>query len=507
MATWYVNSGAAGGSSTGSITSNVLTLTAYGGAVNPAVGNALVGTGITGGTTITGITTPWNGSTGVYTTSATSNVASESITIGLTGTNWVNATLTIAAAVTLSSAGDDFNLLNTHAETATATKNILFKGTSASPNRIFSCDNTNAPAQSSDLLAGASIACTSSGSVTLNGTFFMYGVTLSAATGGIIFLFTATMCKLFNCALVLTGATGQITLNASSSSVSTYEWVNTTVSFANAASNITANAGLIWRDTASALLGAAVPTNLFAAPPAASTIILDGVDLSAAGSGKTIVQTLTVNSTFIFINCKFGASVTLVGSGSQRGVGNVNMVISDSSNTSYNQQLINYTGTLTTDIVDVRSGGASDGTTPIAWKVVSTANSNWWDPFVCFEIDRWFPAPGDTKTVGQSVTASVAIMSNATLTTAQIWPSVQYLGNSSYPISSEASGGTADPLASGSNWAIDSTSSWTTTGVSGPVQQTLSVSFTPQQVGWIRLKVKVAKASQTLRIDPLITVS
>jgi hypothetical protein len=97
-------------------------------------------------------------------------------------------------------------------------------------------------------------------------------------------------------------------------------------------------------------------------------------------------------------------------------------------------------------------------------------------------------------------------MSNATLTNADVWPEVEYLGSSGSPLGFVASGGLADPLATPAYWALDATSVWVTTGVSGPVQQTLSVAFTPQLVGYVRVRIKVAKASQTLRIDPLLRI-
>ena len=81
------------------------------------------------------------------------------------GTSWANACLTLAAAIALSAAGDDFNVYSGHAETQASLMTLTFKGTAASPNRLFSCDRTNAPAQAGDLVAGASITTTGANSV------------------------------------------------------------------------------------------------------------------------------------------------------------------------------------------------------------------------------------------------------------------------------------------------------------------------------------------------------
>jgi hypothetical protein len=115
-------------------------------------------------------------------------------------------------------------------------------------------------------------------------------------------------------------------------------------------------------------------------------------------------------------------------------------------------------------------------------------------------------ASGRERRTGSPVTVSIPVLSNAALTNADIWPEVDYLGSSGVPISTLASGRVANLLSSTSAtaWPTDGTSNWTTTGIVGPVQQILSVTFTPQIAGFVRVKVKVAKPSQTVRIDPLL---
>lgn len=423
------------------------------------------------------------------------------------GTSWTNACTTIAAAITLSAAGDDFNVLKTHAETSASIIALNFKGTAASPNRVFSCDNTNSPAQSSDLSAGASVTYTGTAAtgVRVTGCVYIYGLTFSAAStvapGILLANANPSSMRFDGCSMVLAATTAAATLQIGQAIANcSADFNNTTVSFGAVGQSIMVNTNFHWRNTVSALVGAAVPTAVFGATNTGNCIVVnDGVDFSAAGSGKTLVPAgVTNTAVFHFVNCKFGAGVTVAATPNNRGGSITYVSISDSSGTTYRQEKYDYRATLTTDTTDIRAGGASDGTTPIAWKVVTTANANWWDAFECFEILKWNSA------VGSPITASVPVMSNATLTTADIWAEAEYLGDASSPRSLMATGGTADALATGSAWATDGVSSWTTTGVVSPVQQLLSVTFTPQQVGWVRIKVKVAKPSQTLRIDPLI---
>ena len=83
-----------------------------------------------------------------------------------------------------------------------------------------------------------------------------------------------------------------------------------------------------------------------------------------------------------------------------------------------------------------------------------------------------------------------------------IWCDVEYLGSSGSPLASFVNDGKADILAS--NAAQDAGSG---TWGGSTTKFKLNVTFTPQQKGWILLRVKAAKASSTFYIDPKITLS
>lgn len=122
-------------------------------------------------------------------------------------------------------------------------------------------------------------------------------------------------------------------------------------------------------------------------------------------------------------------------------------------------------------------------------------------PFEAFELDLNIPV----GQVGAARTATLYFMSNTVLTNADVWAEVVYMGNTTDPQGLIATNGLADPLAANNGgWPIDAASSWTTTGVASPVQQAMSVSFTPQIAGVCRVRVKIARPSQTLRIDPAV---
>lgn len=425
------------------------------------------------------------------------------------GTSWANACLTIAAAIALSAAGDDFDVLSTHAETSASTITLTFKGTPAAPNRVFSCDNTNSPAQAGDLLAGASVATTgSAANLNVNGYAYIYGVAFSvgsgANTGSIYIGPSAAFEQAFDtCAFKFLSTTnafleiGNTSANVGQNAIFT----GTTVNFANLASGLVMIGGqLTWKNTAAAIAGTA-PTDLLLASAAGhlAIVMFDGVDLSGVPSGKTIVAAMNAPANIQLANCELATGVTVCATPLAPGV-NVDLVNSDSAATGNRQERYRYQGALTRESTVVKTGGASDDVAALSWKVVTSANAKVQSPFDCFEIAVW----SDTAGVSHTVSIDV-ITDNVVLNTNDVWVEAQYLGSSSYPLASMASSGVATQLTAGSALAA-STSTWTTTGLGTPKPQKLSVTFTAQTKGYVRLFVRVAKASTTMWIDPYPTV-
>ncbi len=129
--------------------------------------------------------------------------------------------------------------------------------------------------------------------------------------------------------------------------------------------------------------------------------------------------------------------------------------------------------------------------------MVSTANSKLYSPLESDWIYFWSDSPG-------SVTINVyTITDNVTLQTSDIDAQVEYLGTSGFPLGLFASSGVADVLATGSNYSTD-TSTWVTTGITTPVKQIMTVTFTTTGKGLVRAKVRLSKATTTVYFDPLI---
>ena len=418
------------------------------------------------------------------------------------GTSWINACTTMAAAITLSAAGDDFNVANTHAETTASALTLTFKGTAASPNRIFSCDTTNAPAQAGDILAGASISTTGAVAITVSGFVYIYGLTFNA--GGSIGNASAGInpqAQIYeNClfALVGTGAPVIVLGAATAGRGTEIRWISTKVSFSAATQAIEMQAArFFWTNTASAVQGTA-PTSLFSASGSTCSGVVSskGLDLSAVTG--TLVAALAGAIVFVFQDCKLASGVVALSTPSAQSGATVDLINCDSGATGYRQEHHQYQGALTASTAVYNA--ASDGVTPISWQIVTTANAKRYMPFECFERIQWV-APGTYSNTLMNITSATAGLTNA-----DVWIEAQILDNASFPISDLYSSAPATQLTAGS--ALPSGSAWVTPLSGTPSNYQLQVPpFTVAIAGYMRFTVKVGKASQTLYVDPVVVVA
>lgn len=174
----------------------------------------------------------------------------------------------------------------------------------------------------------------------------------------------------------------------------------------------------------------------------------------------------------------------------------------DSGDTNYRYRKATQFGTIQDETGIVRTGGASDGTTTIAYKMVTNANAE--HPMLTLdspEIVRW------NDTTGSAITLTVhGLWDSATnIKDNEIWLDVMYLGTSGAPLGSFVNDGIS-VVATAADQAA-STETWTTTGMANPNKFKMAVTFTPQEKGFVHATVRMAKASATVYIDPMLNVS
>jgi hypothetical protein len=532
---------------------------------------------------ITTAGTTGNGSEPSWNTSAVGNTTADGTVtwtyLGTSFSTWAapNAYLSnqFVVANTYAVAGDTIYLADDHSETRSSGLGLSTLGTVTSPNYLYSIDHTlSLPVSSSGLKTGATVASgvgtASSLNVNQGDSAYWYGVTFSSGsgstTGNIAFATsTGSWVKLESCTLKI-NTTGSSSLQFATTNATRVELVNTIWNFGGSTHIVEPGQGTtIWRNTASAIAGSA-PTALFTTVTD-GTITIEGVDLSALGSGTTIVNGSGISANgcscnFHFIDCKLGASVTIASTPVSRNGPFVDVTRCWSSASTYVQRRYWYTGTLQEETTVIRTNGASDGTTGISWNITTTANVLWLNPFESFPIAIWNPTTASNVTVTlHGIWNSASLPNND-----DIWIDVAYLGDSGSPKASFQSESKSNNLATGSALTGDSASAWdsvasarqnshayslgnvisvssnsgrlfwcTTAGTSsgslpvgyagaidgGSVTDGTAVfragvrflltttlsSPQPQLAGYLRAYVKVAKASSTFYVDPLITLS
>jgi hypothetical protein len=417
-----------------------------------------------------------------------------------TGADWANAYTTLDAAFAARSAGDVFFVAHNHAQTQASTLTLTSPGTEASPCFVYCVTSAGSvPPVSADLRTTATITTTGANSISVGTqTTYFYGITFSVGTGAVASAFGAanTMTVVFErCALRKLGTTTNANAVSFGNAGANATLINTTVQFGAVGDALGLGGYFVWRDTASAVTGATVPTTGLFNVATAGIAHIEGVDLSALGSSSTLFRALAVHRADLLKDCKLGSSVTVAATPTIVG-GSVSVIRCDSGDTNYRTEKYDYTGTLTTETTIVRTGGASDGTTPIAWKVVTTANSERIYPFECFPISIW------NETTGSSVTVTVECRGAATPNIDEVWMDVEYLGTSGFPLGNFGTTGHADLLATGTACA-SSTESWGGSTSSFKLSKTI----TPAEKGPITCYVKIAKVSSTFYIDPKITIT
>lgn len=434
-------------------------------------------------------------------------------------TTWNNANITVER-VTLSgsgaiAAGDTVYVGDEHVQTAAAAVTIQTSaGTRTNPIKIICVNDTGDPSTPTTLATTGQIISTGANNIIFNsvsGYCYVYGIVFKVGTGastanlalgttaGILSGMDFESCTI----QLLTTATGsEIVCGPSGANFALLNWTNTTVQFSNASQGFNPhNTNFTWKNTPNAVVLGTAPTVLFKDLSGnLGRIYVEGVDLGNATNQLMAVNLLGAHYV-TFNNCKLGNNT--VTTGTHIGLdGRILFINCDSGAANTNVHYEIAQGIQSEELTIIKTSGASDGTTGFSWKIVTGATTpNFIYPFVSLPITQWQDTTGSSKTLTVEI-----VNDGVTLTDAEIWVEVEYLGSGSTPQASFIDDAKSDVLATAANQTSSSVT-WTTTGLASPVKQSLSVTFTPQMKGPVIAKVYVARASTTVYVDPVATIA
>jgi len=425
------------------------------------------------------------------------------------GSTWALANATLVGAAADDAAGDTIYVSNNHVESTAGNIQISWAGTLASPQKIICADDSAEPPTAT--ATTATVSTTGTGTIEWGNAFgadyvYTYGITFSAGSGASSAP-VAQLCihGVFENCNFIAGGSGSSGYFEHSRSGSLTEYVNCGFKFANVAHGLrlnTTTARIVVKG-GSILAGGTAITQFVVNMTNATAIEVDGFDFSNGAASINIFKGESNNCRGVARNCKLPASWSGSLHATTPGPGSVfEMFNCDSGDTNYRYRKSTNLGSIRDETTLVRTGGASDGTTTISWKMTSGANAEF--PQLTLdtpEIVRW------NDTTGSAITVTVEFLhdSATNLKDNEVWLDVMYLGTSGAPLGSFVNDGISVVATAADQ--TDSSETWTTTGMANPNTQKLSVTFTPAEKGFIHATVRLAKASTTVYVDPMLTVN
>lgn len=415
-----------------------------------------------------------------------------------TGHGWgASAFLTIVHAAASMAAGDRLFINHIVNDTYATSQSITWPGTTSAPNQIYSTGTSHTPPTNADLVAGATLTVTTSGSLSMTGSLYCWGVTftcdsdMSVATGNSNQMWDT-------CTFSCTSTNHGFTFANSSSNFSFM--VNCTISgfWRTANGNV-----LNWKGgTAGPPLTGTTNAPLFAGASFYDTFV-EGVDMSSWPITQDIFDPTQINHSFGRLKDMKMASGAVITT-QPAGTGSISTARADSSASTNQFFMQSFWGAENNELSITRVGGAQDFSgTSFSKKIVTNASTLIPFPFESMALSFV------NLTVGAAHTVSVyGTWSNAggPPNNNDIWIEVEYLGSSGNPLGSyvtSATGGARVPASvySGSQYAADG-STWNNPPANNAPFVMTSAPFTPRIAGPITVRVYAAKASSTFYVDP-----
>lgn len=443
-------------------------------------------------------------------------------TDGLAGDNGSTWALAKDKCPTGPAPSDNIYLSKVHSETTAAGLQIVGTGAINTPTKIICVDDTSDPVPPTAVATGAVVNVTGAGATYVAGNLLTQGVAFNI--GNAAANFVQVLINNSNNAV----PTRQRHINSDFNLVDTHpsSYIQIGSSTAGASSDTQLDGcrfklantnqyialyGGVRINGGSFMAGTSVPSPAIfklGNGSRAVDVLVENFDFSAMGSAMVLFAAPNSGQTgrVIVRNCKMPTgwvdTQLMTGAITETAI-RIEMYNCDDGATNNKQRAELLNGSLKQETVVVKTGGASDGTNLKSLKLTSNANvSEATGGLASPLISDWIDTAGAAKTV----TVDIIHDSATPLTDAEVWLEVDYLGSSATPQGNKASSKRATILTTAAN-VTASTATWTTTGLTTPNKQKLSVTFTPQMKGEFLARVVLAKTSKTIYVDPVAQVS
>lgn len=222
-------------------------------------------------------------------------------------------------------------------------------------------------------------------------------------------------------------------------------------------------------------------------------------DFSAYGSSQSLFSQSGAGCYVTLRDCKLGSGMHRVVSDvfSTSNPDNywLDVINCDTGGGTISNEWYRNAGTIVTEGTIKLTGGASDGTAGFSHKYTTQSTATYFLPLISKEGALYCGTTGVAKTITFEL-----ITSGVTLKNDEFWVEVEYLGTASSSEATLISSRVATRLTTAANIAT-STSGWDSSPAS-PVKQAITLTFTPQQVGFVKWKCWMTKASTTVYMAP-----
>lgn len=423
------------------------------------------------------------------------------------GASWALAKATVIGAAAIDAAGDTIWVSQAHAEVPAGSWAPALAGTEAAPIYLLCGDDAAEPPTA---LATTATITAAGGTVSLGSTAYCYGITFSSGSTSIGLNNSNSRCqRVERCKFRFSSAVTASTFifNSSVSGANRITVIDCQWKFAAATQGWSITNGYIHVIGGSFESGTTSPTTLIKSMGTGNTLI-EGFDFSNLGTSFDVTIPPVVGHQLILRRVKFPASWAgdLI-SAAITAPARVSMYNYTIGSTDYLLWIEDLAGVIKSETTIIMDNGASDGAVDFSWKMTSNSNA---EPLLTHlysdEMLIWTDTVGGSPTAQHTITVNILHDSATALTDDEVWLEVRYLGTTSSPLGSTITDRKSDTLATAAD-QDSSSETWTTTGMSNPNAQKLSVTVAPGQKGYFLCRVALAKASKTIYVDPAPVLS